>query len=208
MPETKLTATQQTWTVDESTKTQVYNTPEETGKALDSHQGKFTLPVQFAGTCGLVSCVNVLRLAGITDVTEEEVVQLAIKFNLCTAALNPEENGGTNILHRQCILKVFGIESDFVKASIQTIAQCVAEGRGVIISVDAGILWEDPRYLNGLHAITVTSVKTDLDGCILGFYICDSGRGLDSDCARYIDVAHMARAISHQPMNVTTDIIR
>lgn len=204
----KLSATQQTWTVDETAKTQVFNAPEKTGKSLDSHQGKYVRPVQFAGTCGLVSCVNVMRLAGMTDITEEEVVEIAVDFSLCTAGLKPEDNGGTNIFHRQSILKAFGIESDFIKTSILAIAQCVAEGRGVIISVDAGMLWNDPQYLNGLHAITVTSVKTDLEGHILGFYICDSGRGMDEDSSRYIDVEHMARSISHQPMNVTADIIR
>ena len=204
----KLTKTQQTWVVDTEANARVYNTPIETGKALDSHQGKTVLPLQFLGTCGLVSCVNILRLAGLTEITEADIVDFAVKYGLCDVSLDPGSNGGTNFLHRQCILRCFGVESELAPASIPAIAHYVASGRGVIVSVDAGELWEDPQYLNGLHAIIVTSVKTDLDGTILGFYICDSGRGEDADSSRYIDVNHMARALSQLPINVTSDIIR
>lgn len=208
MSETKLTQTQQTWKVDEQAKTRVYNTPVETGKGLDSHQGKLVLPVQFGGTCGLVSCVNVLRLAGITDITEEEIVSIAIQTKQCTAALDPAKNGGTTLLNRMCILKIFGFDSDFYEPTIQNIARFVTEGRGVIVGVDAGILWQDVNYLGGGHAITVTSVKTDLEGNILGFYICDSGRGEDADSARFITLAHMRSALLDEYINVTRDIIR
>lgn len=200
--------TQQTWKVDADTQTQVYNTPEETGMALDSHQGKASFSLPFLGTCGLVSCVNILRLAGLTEITEEEIVEFAVQYKMCEASLEPSSNGGTNFLHRQCILRCYGVDSELAPASIPNIARFVADGRGVIVSVDAGELWEDPQYLNGLHAITVTSVKTDLDGTILGFYICDSGRGQDADSSRFIDVDHMSRALSQIPINVTSAIIR
>lgn len=208
MSEKKLTVTQQTWAVDEKAKTKVFNTPLETGKSLDSHQGKFVLPVEFGGTCGLVSCVNVLRLAGREHTTEEEIVQFAIECNLCAASLDPDDNGGTNVLHRLAILRAFGLDSELVNPSIAALAQCVVEGRGVIITVDAGRLWRSSQYMGCLHAITVTSVKTDLEGHILGFYICDSGRGKDEDASRFIDVMHMHRCMVDAPMNVTRDIIR
>lgn len=204
----KLELTQQTWKVNEQTGTRVYNTPEETGKLLDSHQGKLTIPVQFGGTCGLVSCTNVMRLAGMTDITEEEVVATAIQVKQCSAALDPEQNGGTTLLNRMCILKIFGFDSDFYEPTIENIAGLVAEGRGVIVTVDAGRLWRDTRYLGGGHAITVTSIKTDLEGNVLGFYICDSGRGMDTDSARFISKSHMENSLLGEYINVTRDIIR
>ena len=208
MPVRKLPMTQQTWQVDAASKTQIYNTPDKTGKLLDSHQGKVSFTLPFLGTCGLVSCANILRLAGLTDITEADIVDFAVQYKMCEASLEPTSNGGTNFLQRQCILRCFGVESELARPSISAIAQFVADGRGVIISVDAGELWDDPEYLTLLHAVTVTSVKTDLDGAILGFYICDSGRDLDEDTSRYIDLEHMERALSDLPVNVTSDIIR
>jgi hypothetical protein len=211
MPVRMLEHTRQEWVTETDAQTQVlsrtYNTPLETGKSLDAQQGKFAFPLQFLGTCGLVSCVNILRLAGREETTEEEIVSFALQFNLCSASLDPDSNGGTNFIQRQSILKCFGLDSELLYPSIAEIAQCVSEGRGVIISVDAGILWQDPRFLNGLHAIVVTSVKIDPEGKILGFYICDSGSSKD-DSARYCDAELLAAALSGMPMNVTSAIIR
>lgn len=211
MPVRMLAKTQQEWVTETDDQAQIlsrtYNTPVETGKTLDSEQGKTVLPVEFLGTCGLVSCVNILRLAGRTETTEEEVVSFALQFSLCHASLEPESNGGTNFVQRQSILQCFGLESDLVPPSIEAIAKYVSEGRGVIISVDAGMLWQNPRFLNGLHAIVVTSVKLDAEGRLMGFYICDSGSGND-DSARYCDAEFLANALSRQYMNVTRAIIR
>ena len=92
----ELSSTNQTW-VTNSDGSMVFNTPQETGQKLDSCQGKVA---GFLGTCGLVSCVNVLRLAGY-PATEKEVVDYASSTSagfglgkLCTTELFPEENGG------------------------------------------------------------------------------------------------------------------
>lgn len=211
MPVRNLTHTRQEWVTETDPQTQaqtrIYNTPVATGQTLDFQQGKTVLPVEFRGTCGLVSCVNILRLAGRTETTEEEVVSFALHYRLCAASLDPDSNGGTNFVQRRSILQCFGLESELKMPSIEGIAQYVSEGRGVIVSVDAGMLWQNPRFLNGLHAIVVTSVKTDPEGKPLGFYICDSGSGND-DSARYCDAEFLGAALSGQPMNVTTAIIR
>ena len=68
----ELSATNQTW-VTGTDGSMVFNTPVETGGKLDSNQGKVN---GFLGTCGLVSCVNILRLAGY-PATESEVVSYA-----------------------------------------------------------------------------------------------------------------------------------
>ena len=185
----ELNATNQTWTTS-SDGSMVFNTPVETGGKLDSCQGKVD---GFLGTCGLVSCVNVLRLAGY-PATESEVVGYASttsagfgRGKLCTTNSFPEDNGGTSAKTRQ------------------QIADAVSDGRGVIISVNAGMLyngWSDHR---DLHAITVTSVKKDRSGNVLGFYVCDSGTG-GVDNSKFYTTFQVENALSGRPMNVTSII--
>ena len=132
-----LSSTNQTWAIG-SDGSMVFNTPVETGGKLDSNQGKVN---GFLGTCGLVSCVNVLRLAGY-PATESEVVGYASttsagfgRGKLCTTNSFPEDNGGTSAKTRQQILQHFGINSELREASVDNIADAVSDGRGVIISV-------------------------------------------------------------------------
>lgn len=202
-----LSSTNQTWAVG-SDGSMVFNTPVETGGKLDSNQGKVN---GFLGTCGLVSCVNVLRLAGY-PATESEVVGYASTTSagfgigkLCTTNSFPEYNGGTSAKTRQQILQHFGINSELREASVDNIADAVSDGRGVIISVYAGMLyngWSDHR---DLHAITVTSVKKDRYGNVLGFYVCDSGTG-GVDNSKFYTTFQVGNALSGRPMNVTSII--
>lgn len=203
----ELNSTNQTWTTS-TDGSMVFNTPVETGGKLDSCQGKVN---GFLGTCGLVSCVNVLRLAGY-PATESKVVGYASttsagfgRGKLCTTNSFPEDNGGTSAKTRQQILQHFGIKSELREASVENIADAVSDGRGVIISVYAGMLyngWSDHR---DLHAITVTSVKKDRSGNVLGFYVCDSGTG-GVDNSKFYTTFQVENALSGRPMNVTSII--
>lgn len=203
----ELTITNQTWATG-SDGSMIFNTPVETGEKLDSCQGK---EEGFLGTCGLVSCVNVLRLAGY-HATESEIVSYASSTSagfgrgkLCKTNSFPEDNGGTTAKTRQKILQHFGVKSELIEASVDNISNAVSEGRGVIISVYAGVLyngWSDHR---DLHAITVTSVKKDRYGNVLGFYVCDSGTG-GADNSKYYTTFQVKNALSGRPMNVTSII--
>ena len=179
-----------------------YNTPAETGKNLDHNQGKMK---GFSGTCGLCSCENVLRLAGV-NVSEYDIVQFAAKNGLCVCGWDEDENGGTNYESRKKILEAFGVDSSLLPQNLSTIANAITSGKGVIISVDAGLLWNDARYMNGLHAVTVTSVDFDFEGNIEGFHICDSGAGI-YDMVVSGDKLENCLAVNRK-MNVTQQIIR
>ena len=178
----------------------------------------------FQGTCGLCSCANILRLAGV-NATEAEMISYASNTkssnslfgNLCqTGYSDPRMNGGTSPKDRQEILSHFGIDSGIFQLthnddgsisddSITQIADRVSEGRGVVLSVHADILWHDaPVGVDDYHAITVTSVKKDQNGNALGFYVCDSAMGGTS----YYPAAKIQRALTGAPMNVTYSIIR
>ena len=203
----ELNATNQTWTTGPDG-SMVFNTPVETGGKLDSCQGKVS---GFLGTCGLVSCVNVLRLAGY-PATESEVVGYASttsagfgRGKLCTTNSFPEDNGGTSAKTRQQILQHFGIKSELREASVENIADAVSDGRGVIISVYAGMLYNGWSNHRDLHAITVTSVKKDRSGNVLGFYVCDSGTG-GVDNSKFYTTFQVENALSGRPMNVTSII--
>ena len=205
-----LSATQQRWYPHNNNSSAVFNTPVETGRMLDANQGKYE---DFAGTCGLVSCVNVLRMAGMR-IAEADVVSYASSNRnaegdayLCTVNSNPSSNGGTHQYDRQEILSHFGLESNLQTSNIENISTAVREGRGVIISVDAGRFWNDPRYIGGGHAVTVTSVQVDNNGDVEGFYICDSGtQGRDE--ARYVSANHLQNSLNRNREINVTSIIR
>lgn len=205
----ELTVTNEIWTTN-TDGSMVFNTPVETGEKLDSCQGKVN---GFLGTCGLVSCVNVLRLAGY-PASESEVVGYASttsmgfgrgRGRLCTTNKFPEENGGTSAKSRQQILNHFGIRSELRDANVANIAYAVSEGRGVIISVYAGMLYNGWSNHRDLHAITVTSVKKDRYGNVLGFYVCDSGTG-GIDNSKFYTTFQIENALSGRQMNVTSII--
>ena len=193
-----------------------YDSPIETNQYMYTTQGA-AYP-QFQGTCGLCSCANVIRLAGV-NASEKDMVDYAstaltgniITPHLCdTGFSDPGMNGGTSPHDRQAILSHFGIDSGIIPLDsnpMKQIGQFVSEGRGVIISVHADTLWynDNPDPGNGdLHAVTVTSVKMDRLGNILGLYICDSAQGGTT----YYSSEKIKRALSSAPMNVTYQVIR
>ena len=217
-----LTQTAQYWHSSGEIKT--YDSPVETGLKLNCNQG---VPKDrggegiagFEGTCGLVSCENVLRMAGV-DVTESDIIEYARTHRtggifhrraLCTIDREPEENGGTYAEDRQSILRAYGVESSIEYVDTNQLANYVGEGRGVIANVDANILWYGRQLSdNAYHAITVTSVVRDsISNQVYGFYICDSG-SCNNDSARYVpaEVLETAMTATHGQVNVTRSIIR
>ncbi len=217
-----LTRTAESWKKGAGN-TLTYNTPIETGKKLDIQQGKVE---NFEGTCGLVSCVNVLRMAGV-PITEADVVKYAsttyeentntnafvaslTRKTLCVTNSVSSSNGGTSASSRKKILEHFGIPSRTAPQSIETIAEAVSSGHGVIASVHAETLYFKRRPIHpDLHAITITSVQKDTTGKILGFYVCDSNaHALGGTGATYYTAEELEEALSERECNITTTIIR
>lgn len=200
---------------------QVYDSPMEMNDYLYKKQG--SAKWNFQGTCGLCSCANILRLAGV-NADEEQMINFASTTTapnslekLCaTGYFNPGRNGGTNPEGRRCILEHFGISSGLfdvdmdnsggaTQGTMNTIADLVSSGKGVILSVHADMLWHDAPYgINDYHAVTVTSVKKDNNGNVLGFYVCDSAKGGTT----YYSNDKLRRALTGARMNVTHQIIR
>ena len=195
------------WKIQEDG-SRIWDTPEDTRK-LNIEQGN--ADPNFKGTCGIVSVENVLAMAGIKK-SERELIEYAKSRNPPLAEINstPGNNGGTNYNQRRELLNAHGISSSIVpappeKPDINMLANAIEEGKGVIISVDAGRLWRNSE--SGGHAIVVTSVRRDSHGNILGFFVSDSGTSRNEPF-KYYDAAHIARALTGRPMNVTDNKIR
>ena len=202
-----MSKTEQSWQTD-ADGNQIFDSPVETGARMDSKQGKVK---GFSGTCGLVSCENILKMAGI-NVSEADVVSYASRTRsqingafLCSRGMPfAEDNGATSVSDRNEILSHFGVDAVALPCDIDSIARYVEEGRGVIISVHAEQLYYGSTDGGDLHAICVTSVKRDPAGHLVGFYVCDSN-GYPSE---FYYAAEIDRALSGRDMNVTSSIIR
>lgn len=170
----------------------VYGDPEGC-KEFNHLQGQNELG--FQGTCGLVSCQDVLLQHGI-EVTENDVVKFAAEHGLCAVSDDPRYAGGTSEYGQMEILHDFGVEADVrIGASVENLASAIEQGHSVIAEMNAGVLWNDPSYYeNGEanHAIVVTGVARDpATNEIQAFYINDSGTG-QSD--RLVDVKTVQEA--------------
>lgn len=170
-------------------------------------------PYGFRSTCGLVSCEDILRQFGV-DVTEGDVVRFAVENGLCEVSADARDSGGSSPYTQALILKEHGVPAHVeVLDGFERLADCVEHGHGVIVSVNAGVLWDDPQAFESgqsNHAVVVTGVARDpLTGEIQGFFINDSGRGLAGDSGRFVHAATMTHGWeSLGGVSVVTDVVR
>lgn len=164
----------------------------------------------FLGTCGIVACEGVLRQFGV-DATETTLVSHAIENDQCSVTSDPEKSGGTTPETRVEILDDYGIAAHTESGqTLGDLAADVERGTGVIISANAGQLWNDPNaYEAGQsnHAVVVSGVARDPQtGEIDGFFINDSGTG---EAGRFVDAATMQAAyVGTGGRAVVTDVVR
>ncbi|MEI7473899.1 MAG: calcium-binding protein [bacterium] len=176
---------------------------------LDYAQGDNSY--NYLGDCGIVSCENILiqagalskktgytYLSGRTDALETQVVGMAISKNLCTKTSNSYNNGGTTPENQEKILESFGVQAHYEITSLENIAGYLKENKGVIVEINAYKIWGAQYGSSSTinHAVTLTGVAYDASNAnkIEGFYICDSGRRLQSDAERYVSYDQMKSA--------------
>lgn len=193
--------------------------PYGTGKNLDHSQGDN--PYHAKGNCGLVSVTNLLKMSGM-DVTEDDVTKYALDNKLCSDPLFGRDGsrGGTVAEQRLEVLKHFGVEAkSFDGLSTDKIAEAVESGRGVLMAVNAGYLWNEPAYVKDAmggvrtnHCITITATARDpVTGKVDGFYICDSGRGETNDASRFVSINDINKCYTNMPgasVQITDNPIR
>lgn len=149
----------------------------------------------FEGTCGLVSVEDVLNQFG-KEVSENDVVRHAIETGRCFIGDNPAECGGTTLSDQAQLLCDAGVPAHPEQgAGYEDLARWVGEGRGVILEVNAGVLWNDANaYDHGQanHAVVLTGAAVSPDtGELLGFYLNDSGRALPGDSGHFVPLDRM-----------------
>lgn len=184
----------------------VIGNPHEMGEKLDARQGDNELGYQ--QNCGLTSVANVATLCGM-EVTEDDVVHLAHEENLCQQDffIPRADRGGTNDAQIVRLLDHLGIEAHVEgpmgeAGSLEAIARYCENGQAVTMGVNAGMLWNEPAYVDSgcaNHQITITGAARDVStGEVTGLYICDSGTG-GVDACRYVDRSTMEAAYTAAP---------
>jgi Ca2+-binding RTX toxin-like protein len=180
--------------------TLVYGYPKR--NELDYMQGDAT--PGYLGTCALTSIANLLTQAQ-RPTTEAQVVQVAIdnRWAVTDPTKPAYQRGGSNYVDQQSILDSYGVRNDLLAGyDEQGVANLVRNGCGVVLAVNAGVLWGDATHKGSgavNHAVTVTgAVYGETSGQLMGFYIADSGRQKVSDMTRFVSIEQF-RAAANVP---------
>ena len=163
----------------------------------------------FKQDCGLVSSQEVLNQFDI-PVTENDVVNHAVDNNQCAVVpSDASQSGGTSADGQAHVLSDYGVPAHVENnGNLDELATNIQDGHGVIIEVNAGILWDDANsYEDGgsNHAITVTGVVRDPSTSeITGFIVNDSGDGKGE---KFVDAATVQQMwVDTGGQSVVTDV--
>lgn len=137
---------------------------------------------QSYNNCGVESSRQLINRNG-NAIDEDTLLNEAMDAGDAAREGTRFDSGGTGPDGRENILDSHGVPSHQVSQGMNNIAQNVAEGRGVITSHDAGILWNDARYNGGGHAIVPTGLEYDENGELKNVIVNDTGQG---QCAQKI----------------------
>ena len=192
---------QNVWGVD----CYVFGTEGNIERYFTGQQGNNNFGMQ--NNCGVACVAQILILSG-KKVSENDVVRVAVAEGLCNitdAAMGA--NGGTSSIHRAELLARFNLKSTVEMANRQELATYLEHGHGIIVSVDAGVLWNRPEDLGVGHAIVLYgTVHRASDGALLGFVACDTGSG---NMKEYITCADFDRMYYYdRGINLTREAIR
>lgn len=121
--------------------------------------------------CGVESARQIINKVTGNNIDENTLLAKALTNNWASG------QGGTSPATRKSIMGSEGVNSTMEPQGINTVQQGVAEGKGVITSHDAGILWNNPQYNGGGHAVLVTGVEYDANGQLATVFINDTGTG-------------------------------
>ena len=133
-----------------------------------------------------MSVQDVLRQFG-ASVTESDIVGHALQHGECSVdPIAPERSGGTTPSQDARVLTEYGVPSRAESGlTVAELASRVEHGRGVIIGVNCGVLWQIPENVGtgGVnHAVTVTGAALDPQTkSVQGFFINDSGNGTSAE---------------------------
>lgn len=185
----------------------VYDDPIGTNSQLIQQQGRSNYAMD--GTCGLCQCANLLTMAGVS-MTENGIISRAMLasnemvYIMDLFSADRGDRGATSANIRQEFLEQQGLPITNIPIStngprtMRRLANAVATGHGVILSVEVSRFWGGSQ--RGGHAISLLSVTRDGSTFIYN----DTGRGEMGT----ISARDLYESLTGAPANVTTNIIR
>ena len=131
---------------------------------------------QHFNNCGVQSSSQLVYQATGQKLDEGGMLGIAIAGGYATDHAPNMPGGGTTAANRQALLAEFGVASEVVQnPSKEDLAQALRKNKGVVANVNAGELWNDPRYENGGHAVVITEGDFNERGELTHVYINDTG---------------------------------
>ena len=152
--------------------------------------------------CGVESSRQIINSTPGKNVSENDLLNQAMDAGNAERAATLSDSGGVTSKGIKKILKSNGVGSSLQSQSLEGMASAVGEGKGVIVGVDAGVLWSDKDLVGGGHAVLVTGVVKDEEGNITEVIINDTGKG---DCGKHYPAADFEKALLEGDDMVVTD---
>jgi len=131
---------------------------------------------QSYNNCGVESSRQLINESG-NPIDEDTLLNNSMASGDAAQEATRFESGGTQTNTISNILNNNGVPAHEVGPGMDNITQNVAEGNGVITAHDAGILWNDKRYVGGGHAINATGLEYGDDGKLKNVIVNDTGVG-------------------------------
>jgi len=139
---------------------------------------------QLGEDCGIVAQQEVLEMEGRVSAFEPLKTEKALVSAARRQGLIPPSGDGVIPNYLGDLLQAVGVPvvkhyhsfgDNWAPVNAELDA-ALRRGHVAVVSVDAGVLWNNAFYLDGAHAILVTGVEVSrLSGRIIGYYINDSG---------------------------------
>jgi hypothetical protein len=149
--------------------------------------------------CGVESSRQIINSDKIGGVSEDQLLQQSLENGNAKKLGTLADSGETSFEQRQNILKVNGVASTLESQSLDGMEKALADGKGVIASVDVAKLWGPPN--TGGHAVVVTGVVKNQEGKITEVVINDTGTG---ECGKHYPADQFENALREgKKMNVT-----
>ncbi len=131
---------------------------------------------QEGNSCAIVAQQQLLLAYGVLPGGDQVQLEDMLESSAAAAGYYGYKTGTPNKFMGNLLMEYGLIIVKHVDASDEELAAAAKTGKMLLVSVDPGLLWNDPKYLGSGHAILVTGVEfMKKSGTVLGYYINDSG---------------------------------
>lgn len=166
---------------------------------------EFYRPQEYPGTCAVVAQEGIIAKHTGADPGEDGLREEAIENGWLSNPGTPNEGTPWSAVGNLLEARDLRV-ARWEEADLDLLSSDIASGHGVIVGVDAGKLWDDPRSDNSGHAVWVTGIEVDSRGRPSAVRINDSGNPeIDGGGRVPIDVFQDAWDAMGRPMVATLE---